>query len=210
MEDNLCESNQASQFPELPFEHPRTGAVVTPVPGLLQEEGTPLPQAAVRYLDGSTRSWWERVQDLWFAPKRFERPALYERLGVRLIKRYVPTGGDVVIRRYGIRIVYIRSSLDSLIAFERFTRRLEAIHELVFLAFLGFSLWRALTRQTTLLNLGFAIVVYFTLILSPALLQRYNRLRIYPIIRRLVASQARFKQEKAGEPSAARSPGARG
>jgi len=134
-----------------------------------------LPQAALRYLDGYARPWWERVQDLWFAPKRFESTVLYERLGVLLIKRYVPTGGDVFIHRYGIRVVDIRGTLNSLIRFERLTRRLEAIHELAFLGFLGFSLWRALTRQTTLVDLGFALVTYLVLISSPALLQRYNR-----------------------------------
>jgi len=162
------------------------------------EERRQIPQSAMRYLDGSRRSWWERVYDLWFAPKRFERTALYERLGVLLIKRYVPTGGDFFIRRYGIRIADIRGCLDSLIRFERLTRRLEAIHEVVFLAFLDFSLWRALMHQTTLFDLGFAMVVYIVLILSPAMLQRYNRLRVYPIIRHLGASQTRDKQEDAG------------
>jgi hypothetical protein len=43
-----------------------------------------------------------------------------------------------------------------------------------------------------------AIVVYILLILSPALLQRYNRLRVYPVIRRLEARQRHFKHEPAG------------
>ena len=162
------------------------------------------PPSTRRYLDTTVRSRWERVQDLWFAPKRFESRALYEGLGVALIKRYVPTGGDFVIRRCGIRIADIRGTLDSLIRFEQLTRKLEAIHEVVFLAFLGFSLWRARLRQTTLFDFGFAVLVYIVLILSPAMLQRYNRLRVYPIIRRLVASQMRFRQEDVGEPSAAR------
>src|SRR6266545_6333680 len=157
-----------------------------------------LPQSALRYIDGSSRSFLERLQDMWFAPKRFESIALYERLGVLLIKKYAPTGGDFFIRRYGIRIVDVRGNLDSLIHFERYTRRLEAIHEIVFLGFLGWSLWRAIIHQTTLLDFGFAIVVYILLILSPAMLQRYNRLRIYPIIRHLVASQVHLKHEDVG------------
>jgi len=36
-----------------------------------------------------------RAWDFWFAPKRFESPRLYKRLGVLWIKHYVPTGGDV-------------------------------------------------------------------------------------------------------------------
>ena len=147
------------------------------------QPNTPIPSEARRYVDKSSRSFWERVLDLWFAPKRFESTRLYERLGVLLIKRYAPTGGDYFIRRYGIHIVDVRGTLDSLIHFESYTRRLEAIHEIVFLAFVAWSSWRAAVRQTTLFDLAFAIVVYIVLILSPAMLQRYNRLRLYPVIR---------------------------
>jgi hypothetical protein len=40
-----------------------------------------------------------RTFDIWFRPKTFESERLYERLGARVIKRYVPTGGDLVMRR---------------------------------------------------------------------------------------------------------------
>jgi hypothetical protein len=134
---------------------------------------------------GQQLSLLRRLVDLWFSPKRFENEAFYERLGVLFLKRYVPTGGDFFIRRYGIRIVHIRGNLESLIHFERYTRRLEAIHEVAFLGFLAFSLRRAILRQTTLLDFGFAAIVYVVLILSPAMLQRYNRLRVCAVIRRM-------------------------
>lgn len=153
------------------------------------------PQSALRYIDGSARSWLGRLQDLWFAPKRCESTAGYERLGVLLVKRFVPTGGDFVARRYGVRIADIRRGVDSLIRYERLTRRLEAVHELVFLGFVGWSLWRAHKGQTTLWGLGFALAVYLVLILSPAMLQRYNRLRVYPIIQRLVTSRTRLSDD---------------
>ncbi len=130
-----------------------------------------------------SRPFGQRVLDAWFDPKRFESTALYERMGVLLVKQYVPTGGDFFIRRYGVRIVDVRSSLDSLTRFERLTRRLEAIHEIAFLGFLGWSIWRAATRRTTVRDLGFATVVYVVLILSPAMLQRYNRLRVFAVMR---------------------------
>jgi hypothetical protein len=129
----------------------------------------------------------QRLLDVWFSPKRFESAALYERLGVLFIKRYVPTGGDFFIQRYGIRIVHIRGTLESLIHFERYTRRLEAIHEIAFLGFLTFSLRRAIFHRTTPLDFAFAVVVYVVLILSPAMLQRYNRLRVCAAIRRMRA-----------------------
>ena len=50
----------------------------------------------------------QELLDAWFSPKRFESETFYERLGVLFIKRYVPTGGDFFIRRYGIRIAHIR------------------------------------------------------------------------------------------------------
>ena len=136
--------------------------------------------------------------DIWFAPKQFESTALYERLGVLFVKRYVPTGGDFFRRHYGIRIVDIRGNLDSLIQFERCTRKLEAIHLTAFLGFLAWSLWRAIIRQTTVIDLGIAILVYTTLILSPAMLQRYNRLRVNAVIRCLMTRQLRSLHRNSG------------
>lgn len=133
----------------------------------------------------------QHLLDVWFSPKHIKSAVLYERLGVLFIKRYVPTGGDFFIHRYGIRIAHIRGSLESLIHFERFTRRLEAIHEIAFLGFMIFSLRRAIVHRATLLDFAFAVVVYVVLILSPAMLQRYNRLRVCVAIRRMRAQQAR-------------------
>ena len=127
----------------------------------------------------------QHLLDIWFSPRRFESEALYERLGVLFIKRYVPTGGDFFIRRYGIRIARIHGTLESLIHFERYTRRLKAIHEIAFIGFMVFSLRRAILHRTTLLDFAFAVVVYVVLILSLAMLQRYNRLRVCTVIRRM-------------------------
>jgi Glycosyl-4,4'-diaponeurosporenoate acyltransferase len=129
--------------------------------------------ASNSHQNGIERRRLRHMLDAWFSPKRFESKALYERLGVLFIKQYVPTGGDFFIRRYGIRIAHIRGTIESLIHFERYTRRLEAIHEVAFLGFLAFSLWRAILHGTTLLDFGFAVVVYVVLILSPGMLQRY-------------------------------------
>lgn len=156
------------------------------------EESEYFGRPVIPNIDESDRPWLDRLLDLWFAPKSFENTALYERLGVLLVKRYAPTGGDLVNRRYGVRIADINSNLDTLKRYERFTRRLEAIHEIVFLGFLAWSVRRAVVRKTTLADLGFALVVFVALILSPAMLQRYNRLRVYAIIRRAEARQRRF------------------
>ena len=126
-----------------------------------------------------------RAWDVWFAPKCFESPGLYERLGVLWIKRSVPTGGDFVRKNYGVRVIAIKSTTQSLLTFEHRTRVYEAIHVVVFLAFLLFSIWQLLSGRTTGVGFVLACVVYVLLILSPVLLQRYNRLRVYEAIGRM-------------------------
>lgn len=133
----------------------------------------------------------KRLLDIWFAPKSFETTKLYESFGVLFVKLCVPTGGDFVRRRYGIRIFDLRGNIDSVMRFERGTRKLEAIHVIVFLGFTAWSLWRAIIGRTTFVDFGIAFLVYVVLILSPAMLQRYNRLRAYTVIGRMRARQAR-------------------
>jgi hypothetical protein len=126
-----------------------------------------------------------RAWDFWFAPKRFESPHLYERLGVLWIKRYVPTGGDYFRTKYGVRVIDIKSTIESLLKFEERTRLYEAIHLGAFLAFLLFSIWQLVSGRTNGIGFVIACVVYVLLILSPVLLQRYNRIRVYKAIRRM-------------------------
>jgi hypothetical protein len=130
-----------------------------------------------------------RAWDVWFAPKRFESPRLYEQLGVLWIKRFVPTGGDYVRKKYGVRVIEIKSTIESLLIFEHRTRVYEAIHLGAFLAFLLFSIWQLVSGRTTGMGFVLACVVYVLLILSPVLLQRYNRIRVYEAIRRMRKKQ---------------------
>ncbi len=127
--------------------------------------------------------------DFWFAPKRFESPQLYEQLGVLWIKRYVPTGGDYFRKKYGVRVIDIKSNIESLLKFEERTRLYEVIHLGAFLAFLLFSIWQLVSGRTNGIGFVIAGVVYVLLILSPVLLQRYNRIRVYAAIRRMREKQ---------------------
>ena len=130
-----------------------------------------------------------RAWDFWFAPKRFESPQLYERLGVLWIKRYVPTGGDYFRKKYGVRVIDIKSTIVSLLKLEERTRLYEVIHLGAFLAFLLFSIWQLVSGRTNGIGFVIACVVYVLLILSPVLLQRYNRIRVYEAIRRMRQKQ---------------------
>ena len=130
-----------------------------------------------------------RAWDVWFAPKRFESPQLYERLGALWMKRYVPTGGDYFRKKYGVRVIDIKSNIESLLKFEERTRLYEVIHLGAFLAFLLFSIWQLVSGRTNGIGFVIACVLYVLLILSPVLLQRYNRIRVYEAIRRMRKKQ---------------------
>ena len=123
--------------------------------------------------------------DVWFRPKRFESERLYERLGARIIKRYVPTGGDLVmlrLRRNHPERRWVTSSLVSLRKYEGRTRLNESIH---LVGFVGFAILAAgKFASRTLSGRGLIVALALNLVfgLWPVILQRYNRLRLYRAI----------------------------
>lgn len=130
-----------------------------------------------------------RILDFWFRPRRFETERLYERLGARLLKRYVPTGGELVMRwlrrrRPGFRLLD-PASPESLRRFERWTRVAEAVHVVGFVGFAALAGWRFLDGSLSATGLGVALLLDLTFGLWPAVLQRYNRLRLLGVRRAL-------------------------
>ncbi len=120
--------------------------------------------------------------DVWFRPKYFESERLYERLGALLIKRYVPTGGDLVMRRLrrnhpGRR--WVTSGFQSLWKYERKTRLNESIHLIGFIGFTVLAARKFASGSLTVLGLTFALALNLIFGLWPVVLQRYNRLRLY-------------------------------
>jgi Glycosyl-4,4'-diaponeurosporenoate acyltransferase len=121
--------------------------------------------------------------DVWFRPKCFESERLYERLGAPLIKRYVPTGGDLLmqrLRRHHTGRRWVTSSLLSLLQYERRTRLNELIH------LIGFTVLAAskfASGSLTVRGLTCALALNLIFGLWPVVLQRYNRLRLYRAIK---------------------------
>jgi Glycosyl-4,4'-diaponeurosporenoate acyltransferase len=125
------------------------------------------------------------VFDVWFRPKGFESERLYERLGALLIKRYVPTGGDLVmqrLRRHHPGRRWVTSSLQSLCRYERRTRLNESIHLIGFMDFTALAASKFASGSLTASGLTVALVLNLILGLWPVVLQRYNRLRLYRAI----------------------------
>ena len=120
--------------------------------------------------------------DIWFRPKGFESERLYERLGALLIKRYVPTGGDLVmqrLRRHHPGRRWVTSSIQSLRRYEQRTRLNESIHLVGFIGFTVLAANKFASGSLTVLGLAVALGLNLILGLWPVVLQRYNRLRLY-------------------------------
>ena len=122
------------------------------------------------------------AMDVWFRPKGFESERLYERLGALLLKRYVPSGGDLImhrLRRNHPNWRLVTPGWESLRRYERRTRLNESIH---LIAFFGLTVLAAARFASGSLNpFGLSVAMTVNLIFGfwPVVLQRYNRLRLY-------------------------------
>jgi hypothetical protein len=139
--------------------------------------------------------------DIWFRPKCFESQHLYELFGAPLIKRYVPTGGDLVMRRLRRRHPerrWVTSSLQSLWQYERRTRLNELIHLIGFIGFTVLAASKFASGSLPVSGLTFALTLNLIFGLWPVVLQRYNRLRLYRAIdRRSYLSDRQQRQAEA-------------
>lgn len=120
--------------------------------------------------------------DVWFRPKGFESERLYEQLGALLIKRYVPSGGDLIMHRLrrdhpSWRLVTPRS--ESLRRYERKTRLNESIHLIAFLGVTTLATERFVSGSLSAFGLTVAMTLNLIVGFWPVVLQRYNRLRLY-------------------------------
>jgi hypothetical protein len=154
-----------------------------------------------------------RLLDFWFLPRRFETERFYELLGARLLKRYVPTGGDLVMRWLRRRHPGARllggATLESLRRFERWTRVAEGVHIVGFMCFAALAGWRFTRGSLSGTGPGVALVLDLAFGLWPVTLQRYNRLRVTRVIETAIrlsperaAGQAAHGPVSRGGPSA--------
>jgi glycosyl-4,4'-diaponeurosporenoate acyltransferase len=127
------------------------------------------------------KSTIKKITEIYFRPKSFEcwkDGKLYECLGVKTFKKYLPTLGDIVSKKIGYRpIASANSKEEGLIRYEKQTKLFESIHIAGFctmIPILPNIFLNGDYKGGLLLSLGdFAINVY------PIMVQRYNRARIY-------------------------------
>lgn len=117
--------------------------------------------------------------EFWFTPKPFERSgALYERLGVRRFKRFVPFGDHTnrllrVLFAPGFRIV---SGAESARAWVLFTVLAEGFHVLLFALFVAFTVPNLLLGEYA--RAAWELLANLLVNVYPAMVQRYNRIRL--------------------------------
>lgn len=122
-----------------------------------------------------------RVSDAWFSPKSFESEELYERLGIRTFKKYMPTSGDLVMRHVWRKTRKVRG-IDSLRRLERGTRLPEKLH---LVGLFAFPIAGVLVDQ-----IGWANAINVVFNIYPIMLQRYNRIRYQGVLRRMESRAA--------------------
>ena len=101
------------------------------------------------------------------------------------MKRYVPTGGDLVmryVRRYHADHRCVTSSIQSLCQYERRTRLNELVHLVGFIGCTVLAASKFAMGSLTATGLTVASALNLIFGLWPVVLQRYNRLRLYRAI----------------------------
>jgi hypothetical protein len=138
--------------------------------------------------------WIRLIPDGYYRPcavERWRNGHIYEVLGVRAYKWWLPTGGDrarLTTGKHAIRS-YSRSSSDcrqQLEDLEGSTHRFEAWHLLGAVVMAGLTapnLWGGdFLSSSLLIAVNLAVNIY------PIMTQRYNRVRIEAVLRRMGSS----------------------
>ena len=110
---------------------------------------------------------------------------LYRRIGIRIFKRYLPTSGDIVTRRRGIRRIESGNGglRAALLRYEKVTRSYERRHIFGALSMLALSWWSITVHGKG----NWYVLTLANIIINgyPIMVQRYNRLRINAVLDRL-------------------------
>ena len=142
----------------------------------------------------------KKATDFWFDPKSFESEEMYEKLGIRTFKKYIPTGEvtSKLVWKLTHQNAFIGGSSEKdLRNFERFTRIYETIH-LYFLPIAAASIGISLSRGD-LGSAAFTAGMSTLVNVYPVLLQRYNRLRLYKAIEHAQTRDANRQQSNLGQ-----------
>lgn len=122
---------------------------------------------------------------VYFKPKTFEfyrDRTIYELIGIKIYKKYLPTTGDIVRKRRKITQIKIGTAnkIDELYKYERQTRNYEWRHFIG--AFIFILLTLLIDKKFTVFDWVLLSVLNLYINIYPIFLQRYNRIRIIKVL----------------------------
>ena len=123
---------------------------------------------------------------LYFKPKKieyFRDKTIYDLIGIKIYKKYLPTTGEIVRQKRKIPQIKISNTgkIDELYEYERKTRNYEWRHVIGAIIFIGLTLM--LYRKLTIFDWIFLPILNLYLNFYPIFLQRYNRIRIIKVLK---------------------------
>jgi glycosyl-4,4'-diaponeurosporenoate acyltransferase len=122
---------------------------------------------------------------LYFKPKKFEffrDKIIYELIGIKTYKKYLPTTGDIVRKRMKITQIKISKTdkINELYEYEKKTRNYEWRHIIGIIIFVLLTFM--LNRKLTVFDWFFLPILNLYVNIYPIFLQRYNRIRIIRVL----------------------------
>lgn len=125
----------------------------------------------------------------YFRPKKFEYYrdiTIYELIGIKIYKKYLPTTGDLVRRRRKIQQINPASAdrFEELYRYERKTRNYEWRHIIGAILFVVFRFLFDSSFRLTLIDFTILPAMNLYINIYPIFLQRYNRIRILRILKK--------------------------
>ena len=124
----------------------------------------------------------------YFKPKKFEyyrNRTIYDYIGVKFYKKYLPTTGDLVSRKKGIKQIDLTNSdrYEELYRYEKKTRNYEWRHIIGAILFVAIRFLFDSELRLTLLDFTILPIMNLYINIYPIFLQRYNRIRILKILK---------------------------
>ena len=121
----------------------------------------------------------------YFKPKKFEfyrGKTIYECVGIRLYKKYLPTTGDIARRQKNIVQINLGKGkrIKELYKYEKQTRNYELRHIIGFVGFI--ILIFVIDKKLNLFDFMFLTILNLYINVYPIFLQRYNRIRIIRVL----------------------------
>lgn len=121
----------------------------------------------------------------YFKPKKFElyhNQTIYEFLGIKLYKKYLPMTGDIARKWRNITQIKLNKSerINELYRYERQTRNNELRHIITTVLCIGLIF--IVNKKLSGLDVAFLTFLNLYLNIYPIFLQRHNRIRIIKVL----------------------------